>query len=82
MKVHTLEAPDTTEKIEDIPQLSTFTNILEDNESTQILFIPPGWQTTLTLTFDDQARASIEESIVDTHAGRVYWVWGALLIDV
>ena len=82
MECYTLHSPGTKRKVNDIPYHRDLTDLLEEEEAEQSLWIPPGWLVTLELTFDPDALRNLERGIEDTHAGRVYEGWEALGADV
>ncbi len=81
MRCYTLESPGHKHKVEAVRMGQAFTGILEEEEAAQTLFIPPGWQITLELTFDPDALRNLQRGIEDTYAGRVYG-WEALGADL
>lgn len=68
--------------IEMTPFRCDFTDILEEEDSEVILQVPSGWETSLSLTFDDEARQSMGQSIRDIREGRIFSGWEALTADV
>lgn len=81
MHCYNIESPGRKRLVKSTEQGTEFTAILGEEEADTALWIPPGWQITLELTFHPVALRNLRRGIEDIHSGRLYG-WEALGTDV
>lgn len=81
MRCYTLDSPTTRQKVRSVPHYTDFTDLLEEDKAAETLYVPPGWQVTLELTFHPEALRNLQRGIEDTYEERVYG-WDALGSEV
>lgn len=81
LRCYTLASPGRKQRVQAVRMGTDFTRLLEEEEAEQTLYVPPGWEMTLELTFHPDALRNLQRGVEDTQAGRVYG-WEAQSTDV
>lgn len=81
MRCYTLDSPGRQRQVKSLPLGHDITGLLEEDEAESVLYVPPGWQMTLELSFHPDALRNLQRGIEDAHEGRVYG-WEAMWTDV